>query len=234
MTKVKSDIPANTLLNPRRKKIYIGRIVLPYAMVLPTLILLAVFTFYPSIDMVINSFYDVNVFKGNTFVGFQNYVRFHALHTQFPFLARCGFATFLTHNVGNIGMLQIFSRNSTLNMIADHKTGAIGIRKHDESPFFCNPAKKRHLLFILENSKSGGFQNGSIQNLAEGIFIVAALHYNCFLDFNHCGPPAQAAKSAVPEDALDRQKKFSSYSPFPKSAMLPLRRTPGEAGGLPP
>ena len=75
MTKVKADIPANTLLSPRRKKIYIGRIVLPYAMVLPTLILLGVFTFYPAIDMVVNSFYDVNVFKGNTFVGFQNYVR---------------------------------------------------------------------------------------------------------------------------------------------------------------
>ena len=58
-----------------RKKIYIGRIVLPYAMILPTLILLGVFTFYPSVDMVINSFYEVNVFKGNTFVGFDNYVR---------------------------------------------------------------------------------------------------------------------------------------------------------------
>lgn len=75
MTKAKADIPANTLLSARRKKIHIGRIVLPYAMVLPTLILLGVFTFYPSIDMVINSFYEVNVFKGNTFVGFQNYVR---------------------------------------------------------------------------------------------------------------------------------------------------------------
>ena len=75
MTKVKSDIPANTLQSPRRKKIHIGRLVLPYAMVLPTIILLGVFTFYPSIDMVINSFYDVNVFKGNTFVGLQNYER---------------------------------------------------------------------------------------------------------------------------------------------------------------
>ena len=51
MTKVKSDIPANTLQSPRRKKIHIGRLVLPYAMVLPTIILLGVFTFYPSIDM---------------------------------------------------------------------------------------------------------------------------------------------------------------------------------------
>lgn len=75
MTKVKSDIPANALQSPRRKKIHIGRLVLPYAMVLPTIILLGVFTFYPSIDMVINSFYDVNVFKGNTFVGLQNYER---------------------------------------------------------------------------------------------------------------------------------------------------------------
>lgn len=73
MTKAKAELPANTLLSKRRKKIHIGRLVLPYAMVLPTVILLAVFTFYPAIDMVINSFYEVNVFKGNTFVGFRNY-----------------------------------------------------------------------------------------------------------------------------------------------------------------
>jgi len=75
MTKVKTDIPTNTLVSPRRKKIYIGRLVLPYAMVLPTLLLLGVFTFYPAIDMIIKSFYDINVFKGNTFVGFDNYAR---------------------------------------------------------------------------------------------------------------------------------------------------------------
>lgn len=75
MSKVKMDVPSNALSSPRRKKIHIGRIALPYAMILPTLILLGVFTFYPAIDMVRNSFYEVNVFKGNTFVGFQNYVR---------------------------------------------------------------------------------------------------------------------------------------------------------------
>jgi len=73
MSKAKAELSANTLLSPKRKKIHIGRLVLPYAMVLPTVILLAVFTFYPAIDMVINSFYEVNVFKGNTFVGFRNY-----------------------------------------------------------------------------------------------------------------------------------------------------------------
>ena len=75
MTKANAAIPANSLQSPKRKKIYIGRIALPYIMILPTLILLGIFTFYPSVDMVINSFYEVNVFKGNTFVGFQNYVR---------------------------------------------------------------------------------------------------------------------------------------------------------------
>ena len=75
MSKTKMDIPANTLASPSRKKIHIGRIVLPYTMILPTMVLLGIFTFYPAIDMVINSFYEVNVFKGNTFVGFNNYVR---------------------------------------------------------------------------------------------------------------------------------------------------------------
>ncbi len=75
MTKVNAAIPTNTLRSPRRKKLYLGRLVLPYAMILPTLILLGVFTFYPTVDMVINSFYQVNVFKGNVFVGFDNYVQ---------------------------------------------------------------------------------------------------------------------------------------------------------------
>lgn len=75
MTKTKTDIPANTLRSPTRRKIHIGRLVLPYAMVMPAMILLVVFTFYPSIDMVINSFYKVtNPFKGTrSYVGFENY-----------------------------------------------------------------------------------------------------------------------------------------------------------------
>lgn len=76
MTKVKEHIPPNALNNCRRRKIHIGRIVLPYAMILPTLILLGVFTFYPAYDMVRNSFYEINVFKGTaTYVGFDNYSR---------------------------------------------------------------------------------------------------------------------------------------------------------------
>lgn len=75
MTKTKTDIPANTLRSPTRRKIHIGRLVLPYAMVMPAMILLVLFTFYPSIDMVINSFYKVtNPFKGTrSYVGFENY-----------------------------------------------------------------------------------------------------------------------------------------------------------------
>jgi len=75
MSKTKTDIPANTLRSPTRRKIHIGRLVLPYAMVMPAMILLVVFTFYPSIDMVINSFYKVtNPFKGTrSYVGFENY-----------------------------------------------------------------------------------------------------------------------------------------------------------------
>ena len=75
MTKTKADIPANSLCSPRRKKIHIGRLMLPYAMVLPTMILLVVFVFYPVIDMVQNSFYAVtNAFKGTReYVGIDNY-----------------------------------------------------------------------------------------------------------------------------------------------------------------
>lgn len=57
-----------------KKKVHIGRFVLPYAMVAPIMILLLVFTFYPIVNMIYLSFYD-NGLKGNVFVGFANYER---------------------------------------------------------------------------------------------------------------------------------------------------------------
>lgn len=57
-----------------KKKIHIGRLVLPYAMVAPIMIILIVFTFYPIVNMIYLSFFE-NGLKGNVFVGWANYQR---------------------------------------------------------------------------------------------------------------------------------------------------------------
>lgn len=82
MTKLKGAAPANAISN-RHRKFRIGKLVLPYAMVLPTILLLAVFTIYPTVDMVIRSFYKVDTFRGNTFVGFDNYYELFYLRPDF-------------------------------------------------------------------------------------------------------------------------------------------------------
>lgn len=58
----------------KKKKIHIGRLVLPYAMVAPIMIILLVFTFYPIVNMIYLSFFE-NGLKGNVYVGFANYQR---------------------------------------------------------------------------------------------------------------------------------------------------------------
>lgn len=66
-----------------KKKVKIGRLVLPYAMVLPVMILLAVFVFYPVINMVYLSFFDYNLLKEKVFCGWDNYYRIFFVQTDF-------------------------------------------------------------------------------------------------------------------------------------------------------
>lgn len=82
MTKAKGAAPSNAISN-RHRKFRIGKLMLPYAMVLPTVLLLAVFTIYPTVDMVIRSFYKVDTFRGNTFVGWDNYYELFFLRPDF-------------------------------------------------------------------------------------------------------------------------------------------------------
>ena len=58
----------------KKKKIQVGRILLPYAMITPIMVLLLIFTFYPIVNMIYLSFFE-NGLKGNVFVGLANYER---------------------------------------------------------------------------------------------------------------------------------------------------------------
>lgn len=66
--------PANSLAR-KRKKLYIGRYVLPYACILPVFILMAYFTFYPIYDMIIKSFKSNAIIGDGEWCGWKNYYR---------------------------------------------------------------------------------------------------------------------------------------------------------------
>lgn len=74
--------PANSLANPR-KKIHIGRIVLPYAMIAPVFVLLAYFTFYPIVDMILKSFRSNAIIGDGDWCGWQNYYRLFFIELNF-------------------------------------------------------------------------------------------------------------------------------------------------------
>lgn len=73
--------PDNAL---RPKKGYrIGRFVLPYAMIAPAMILLVIFSFYPLFYVVYTSFFHHDFFRGDTFVGWDNYYRLFFIEQEF-------------------------------------------------------------------------------------------------------------------------------------------------------
>jgi sn-glycerol 3-phosphate transport system permease protein len=67
---------ATTLIPPKRKGINLGRVILPYLLILPTLFFIGAFTFYPAIYAMIQSTVKPprTVTQEPRFVGFQNYI----------------------------------------------------------------------------------------------------------------------------------------------------------------
>lgn len=104
----------------KKKKIQIGRLVLPYAMVAPIMILLLVFTFYPIVNMIYLSFYE-NGLKGNVFVGWANYQRLfmgegfvNAFNNTLIYM---GFTTLFLIFLGLVFALSL-QRDSKINALA--------------------------------------------------------------------------------------------------------------------
>lgn len=104
----------------KKKKVQIGRFVLPYAMVMPAIILLIVFTFWPIVNMVYLSFFE-NGLKGNVFVGWANYRRLF-MGDQFTSafkntLIYMVFVTFFLIFLGLVFALSL-QRNTRINALA--------------------------------------------------------------------------------------------------------------------
>lgn len=74
--------PANSLAH-KRKKLYIGRYVMPYACILPVFILMGYFTFYPIYDMIIKSFKTNAIIGDGEWCGWKNYYRLFFIELNF-------------------------------------------------------------------------------------------------------------------------------------------------------
>ena len=76
-----TEAPANSLAN-RNRTVRIGQVVLPYAVITPAMLLIAVFTFYPTFYMIYVSFFEYNFFSMK-FVGLRNYYQLFFINIDF-------------------------------------------------------------------------------------------------------------------------------------------------------
>ena len=67
----------------KHKQFRIGKLVLPYVMILPAVALLAVFTFYPLFNMVYLSFFKYDMLTPKKFVGWDNYYQLFFVNIDF-------------------------------------------------------------------------------------------------------------------------------------------------------
>lgn len=104
----------------KKKKVQIGRVVLPYVMVAPIIILLLVFTFYPIVNMIYLSFFE-NKMSGNIFVGWANYQRLFMgegfVNAFKNTLIYMGFTTLFLIFLGLVFALSL-QRDSKINALA--------------------------------------------------------------------------------------------------------------------
>ncbi|MBQ8803803.1 MAG: sugar ABC transporter permease [Tyzzerella sp.] len=107
-----------------KKKVNILRKLFPYVMVIPTMILLAVFVFYPLVNMVYLSFFDYNLIKEKTFCGLDNYYRIFFIQTDF----RDAFLNTLIYMAGTTFFLLFLGLVFALWLQRDSKFNAIAQR----------------------------------------------------------------------------------------------------------
>ena len=65
--------PKGETVVTRKKRQNVGRVLLPYLLVAPSIICLLVFTFYPAINMIYLSFRNYNMVTTDKFIGLRNY-----------------------------------------------------------------------------------------------------------------------------------------------------------------
>ena len=148
-----------------KKTVKIGRLVFPYVMVLPTMLLLAVFVFYPLVNMVYLSFFDYNLIKEKTFCGLDNYYRIFFIQSDF----RDAFVNTLIYMAGVTFFLLFLGLVFALWLQRDSKFNAIAQRLM----FFPNICSGLSIALIFQWL----MDDEGLFNMVLGFFNIAPLRW---------------------------------------------------------
>ena len=92
-------------------------------------------------------------------------------------------------------MLHLLRGQGPLQIVADDKAGPVAVGEDDEPPFFRDPPQQLQTLPVVEDPKAPGFQDHGVDELLQGVLVIAALHDNGLLDLQHGAPPADNSRT---------------------------------------
>ena len=144
--------PQGETLVTKKKRLYVGRVLLPYALVAPSIIILLIFTFYPALNMIYLSFRNYDMVTVNKYIGLRNYIRMFTVKKDFKVavyntLVYTVWAVFLQIGFGLLLAVWL-QRDSKLNSIT-HRVMFF--------PHICAGLSIAQIFVFLYNRDSGLF-----------------------------------------------------------------------------
>ena len=144
--------PQGETLVTKKKRLYVGRVLLPYALVAPSIIILLIFTFYPAVNMIYLSFRNYDMVTVNKYIGLRNYIRMFTVKKDFKVavyntLVYTVWAVFLQIGFGLLLAVWL-QRDSKLNSIT-HRVMCF--------PHICAGLSIAQIFVFLYNRDSGLF-----------------------------------------------------------------------------
>ena len=144
--------PQGETLVTKKKRLYVGRVLLPYALVAPSIIILLIFTFYPAVNMIYLSFRNYDMVTVNKYIGLRNYIRMFTVKKDFKVavyntLVYTVWAVFLQIGFGLLLAVWL-QRDSKLNSIT-HRVMFF--------PHICAGLSIAQIFVFLYNRDSGLF-----------------------------------------------------------------------------
>ena len=99
-------------------------------------------------------------------------------------------------------MLDLRRVDGAAQVVADDKACAVAVREHDDAARLCQTAQQRQPLPVMEDAETGGLENGRVDDLREGIFIIPSLDDDGLADADHAAPPTAMRSSSSLSSAI--------------------------------
>ena len=99
-------------------------------------------------------------------------------------------------------MLDLRRVDGTAQVVADDKACAVTVREHDDAARLGQTAQQRQSLPVVEDAETGGLENGRVDDLREGVFIIPPLDDDGLADADHTAPPTAMRSSSSLSSAI--------------------------------